>query len=388
MTRPTRARAAAAGPGRSAPGRAPRTVLYTNFPAQFAESRDELLAVVERVLAGGQFILGAEVEAFEREFARLCGTPDAVGVANGTDALALALRALGVGPGDDVITAPNSFLATAAAIVQVGGRPVFVDVRDDLNIDPDRIAAAVTGRTRAIIPVHLTGRCADMDPILEIAQRHALHVVEDAAQAVGAVYRGRRAGSFGATGCFSLHPLKNLNAVGDAGVITTSDAGLAARLRRLRNHGLATRDEAVEWGFNSRLDALQAAVLRFRLGQVPGVTAARRQLADRYRATLAGVVECPEERPWEQHVYHLFVVQGDQRDDLQRFLAARGIDTKVHYPVPIHLQPCAKNLGYARGDFPVAERQASRILSLPVHQWLDEADVEHVAASIREFYGR
>lgn len=361
-------------------------VPYTDFPAQFAHAREQLLAVCESVLALGQFILGDEVDAFEREFATLCGTRDAVGVANGTDAIGLVLKALNIGPGDEVITAPNSFVATASPIVHAGARPVFVDVRSDQNMDPDLIEAAITPRTRVIIPVHLTGRCADMGPIMEIAERRGLAVIEDAAQAVWAGYRGRRAGAFGICGCFSLHPLKNLNAVGDAGVITTNDATLAERLRLLRNHGLRTRDEVAVWGFNSRLDTLQAAVLRTRLRQVPEVTQARRRNAERYRTALSSIVACPEERVEEFNVHHVFVIQCDRRDELKAFLAERGIETKVHYPVPIHLQPCAKELGYARGDFPVAERQAERILSLPIHQWLSDSQLREVCDAVADFY--
>lgn len=359
-------------------------VPYTDFPAQFARGREETLAVLERVFAKGNFILGEEVELFESEFARFCGTRFAVGVGNGTDAIALALKALGVGPGDEVVTAPNSFIASAGAVRQIGARPVFADVGDDLNLDPAAVAAAITPRTRAILPVHLTGRCCDAEALLEIARRHKLPLVEDAAQAVGASRKGKRAGSFGQAGCFSFHPLKNLNAAGDAGIVTTDDPALAERLRRLRNHGLKSRDEVAEWGVNSRLDALQAALLRQRLaGLEDGVTVRRRHAA-RYRERLRGV-EVPRESPDERHVYHLFVIQADRRDELQRFLASRGIDTKIHYPVPIHLQEAARELGYRPGAFPVAERQAGRILSLPIHSFLTEEQVDWVAESIGDF---
>lgn len=361
-------------------------VPYTDFPSQFHRHREETLGAVERVLASGNFILGEEVEAFEREFAAFCGTKAAVGVANGTDALLLALKALGVGPGDEVITVPNSFVASAAVVAQVGARPVFMDVRDDQNIDPGRIEAAITRRTRAILPVHLNGRCADMPALLEVAGRRGLPVIEDAAQAVGAALNGRKAGTFGLAGCFSLHPLKNLNAVGDAGIVTTDDEDLARRLRLLRNHGLETRDDVALWGFNSRLDALQAAVLRVRLRHLSEVTEARRRNAAAYRSALSSVVECPVDRPQEYNIYHLFVIQCDRRDELKAFLASRGVDTRIHYPKPIHLQKCCEGLGYRAGDFPVAERQAGRILSLPVHQFLTPAQVEKVCAEVGEFY--
>jgi len=338
-------------------------------------------------MADGNFILGDDVPAFEREFAAYCGTAFSVGVADGTAALLLSFKALDIGPGDEVITAPNSWISTAATVVHVGARPVFVDVRDDQNIDPALIEAAITPRTRAIVPVHLSGRCADMPPILDIARRRGLHVIEDAAQAVGAEHGGRRAGAHGVTGCFSMHPVKNLNAPGDAGMIATSDAALAGRLRLLRNHGLATRDDVVEWGYNSRLDTLHAAVMRIRLRQVESVIAARRRHAALYNSMLGSVVQCPLERPGERHSYMLFVIQCDRRDALRAFLAARGIDAKIHYPTPIHLQPAARGLGYRAGDFPNVERQAGRILSLPIHQWLTDAQVEKVAATIIDFYG-
>jgi dTDP-4-amino-4,6-dideoxygalactose transaminase len=359
-------------------------VPYTDFPEQFRQSREETLALVERIFSKGAFILGEEVEAFEKDFARLCGSTEAIGVANGTDALTLVLKALNIGAGHDVITVPNSFVATAGGIIQAGARPVFVDVRDDLNMDPARLEAAITPRTRAIMPVHLAGRCCDMDFILDIARRHKLPVIEDSAQAVGARYKGRTAGSFGVAACFSFHPLKNLNAAGDAGIITTSDASLAERLRRLRNHGLKSRDEVSEWGVNSRLDALQAALLRHRLGRLDAVVATRRRLADRYRAGLRSLA-VPIETKDEFHVYHLFVIQTDRRNELQAHLAANGIDTKIHYPIPIHLQPAARELGYAAGSFPVTERQASRILSLPIHQHLSEAQVDRVCEQVAAF---
>lgn len=361
-------------------------VPYVDFPGQFEMQRKEVLEAIERVLSRGDYVLGEEVQTFERRFAELCGVRNAVGVANGTDALMLALRALGIGPGDEVITAPNSFVATAACVALLGARPVFVDVRSDMNMDPDLIEQAVTPRTRTILPVHLTGKCADMGPILEIAKRHRLYVIEDAAQAVAAGYRNQKAGSFGILGCFSLHPLKNLNAVGDAGVITTNDEGLTEKIRMLRNHGLRNRDEVSFWGFNSRLDTIQAAVLNCHLDRLEEITEKKRHVAARYRSLLADWVDCPSESLDERHVYHLFVIQCDQRDQLQNFLEVRGIDAKIHYPIPIHLQECSLGLGYKRGDFPICETQARRILSLPVHHGLTDAQVEYVCESIVDYY--
>jgi dTDP-4-amino-4,6-dideoxygalactose transaminase len=367
---------------------AERQVPYVALARQFEAEAARLMPRLQRALESGQWVAGPEVAELEAALAQRLGSAHAIGVGSGTDALILSLRALGVGAGDEVITAPNSFVATASAIVQVGARPVFADVLPDQNLDPERVAAAVGPRTRAILPVHLTGRCARMPELLDIAHRHGLHVVEDAAQAIDARLAGRAAGTFGALGCFSAHPLKNLNAAGDAGFVLTDDAQLAERLRRLRSNGLIDRDTVLEWGVVSRLDTLQAAVLLERLPELDRIAAARRHNAFRYRELLAGVPELffPPCRAEEHNVFHTFVVQVERRDELQRYLQARGIGTAIHYRVPIHLQPAAQALGYEPGSFPVAERQAERILSLPVHPFLSDADLEHVASCIREFY--
>lgn len=361
-------------------------VPYVDFSGQYAAERGRLLAAVDRVMRDGEYILGREVEDFEARFARLCGVGHAVGVANATDALTLALKAVGVRPGDEVITAPNSFVASAGAIAQAGAKPVFVDVKPDQLMDPAKLAGALTRRTKAILPVHLTGKICDMAAISRFARRHKLKVVEDAAQAVGALRGGRPAGSFGDAACFSFHPLKNLNAAGDAGAVVTDDARTAERLRLLRNHGLVSRNEVAFWGYNSRLDTLQAAILGLRLKGLAGVTRLRRRNAALYREGLRGVVECPADEPGSRDVYHLFVIQADRRDALRDFLKKSGISTAVHYPVPIHLQPAARSSGARKGDFPEAERQSTRILSLPVHQHLEPRQIEHVIARIREFY--
>ncbi|MBM4149528.1 MAG: DegT/DnrJ/EryC1/StrS family aminotransferase [Lentisphaerae bacterium] len=364
-------------------------VPYVNLAAQHAPLKAELLRAAERVLVAGQFVLGPEVDEFEKRFAGLCRVPHAVGLNSGTDALILALRVLGIGPGDEVITAPNTFVATVSAIALTCAKPVLVDVRDDLNIDPALIEPAITPRTKAIIPVHLTGRPADMEPIMAIARRRDLYVVEDAAQAVLAEYDGRSVGSFGDLGCFSLHPLKTLNACGDAGVVTTADEGWAQRLRVLRNIGLETRDNAVAWAGNSRLDTLQAALVMVKLRHLAEWTEARRANAAFYRTALSDLpaVRVPAESPREKCVYHTFVVQAERRDELRAFLAGKGVGTAIHYPIPIHLQTAGLSLGYGKGAFPVAENQAARILSLPVHQGLRREEAEYVVAQIRAFYG-
>jgi dTDP-4-amino-4,6-dideoxygalactose transaminase len=355
---------------------------------QFAAESAALLARLQQTLASGQWVAGPEVAELEARLAARLGARECIAVGSGTDALILSLRALGIGPGDEVITAPNSFIATASAIVHVGATPVFADVLPDQNIDPERVASAITPRTRAILPVHLSGRTAHMPELLQLAAARGLRVIEDAAQAIDARLSGKAAGTFGDLGCFSCHPLKNLNAAGDAGFILADDSALAQRLRRLRSNGLVDRETALEWGVVSRLDSVQAAVLLERLPALDGVTEARRRNAHSYRELLRDIPQIflPACRPEEYNVFHTFVIQVDRRDELQEFLRERGIGTAIHYKIPIHLQPAARALGHAPGSFPVAERQATRILSLPVHQFLTQADLEYVAASIREFF--
>ena len=361
---------------------------YVNLPAQADEQMPELAAIFERIVRRGSFVgAGAEIERLEARLAEYCGTREAVALNSGTDALFLVLKVAGIGPGDEVITPPNSFIASTAVIVHLGARPVFVDVLADQNIDPAAIERAVTPRTRAIMPVHLTGRVCRMDQILEIAARHGLLVIEDAAQSIGSMFQGRKSGSFGHFGCFSAHPLKNLNAMGDAGFVTTNDSAAAARMRRLRTHGMADRETVEEWGFVSRMDVLQAAILDYRLDRLPDVIAKRRENAALYQRLIKHEkVFVPPCRQDEFNTFHTFVIQVDRRDDLQRHLRAIGIKTAIHYPVPIHLQPAAASLGYRKGDFPAAERQAERILTLPVNQYMSAKDVETVAGEVLAFY--
>lgn len=364
-------------------------VPYVNIAGQHRAIKEELLAAVGAVLDSGQFILGPAVQQFEERFAELCGTRHAVGVNSCTDALVLALQVLGIGPGDEVIVPPNSFIASATSVCLAGATPVFVDAADDYTIDPRLIEAALTPRTRALMPVHLTGQPADMDAINALAGRHHLAVVEDAAQAVMAAVHGRRVGGLGTIGCFSLHPLKNLNACGDAGVITSNDTAVADRLRILRNIGLQTRDNCVAWSGNSRLDSVQAAMLNVKLRYLPQWTEGRRSNAAFYRQALADVsgVTLPVHHPDRYAVYHTFIIQVERRDDLKRHLAELGVETGIHYPVPIHLHPCAAHLGHRPGAFPVTERQAQRILSLPVYPELTAEQREAVVEGIRSFFG-
>src|SRR5262245_41492104 len=350
--------------------------------------KPELLAAVERVLEDGRYILGPDVGAFEQHFAEYCGTRYAVGVSSGTTALTLVLRGLGVGPGDEVITAANSFIASAACAALIGARPVLIDVRRiDMNLDPDLLERAITRRTKAIIPVHLTGHPAEMDAILTIGERHGIPVVEDAAQAVGTSYHGRRTGSLGRAGCFSLHPLKNLHAYGDAGIITTNDDALYKWLLKARNHGLRNRDESEFWSTNSRIDTVQAAMLDVKLPYLDEWTRERRAIAAEYCAALRDVVELPTEAPGCLHTYQTFMIKAERREGLLQHLQRRGVDAKVHYPAPIHMQPAAAGLDYRPDDFPVAWWLSERIVSLPLYAELTPAQRQCVTDSVREFYG-
>jgi dTDP-4-amino-4,6-dideoxygalactose transaminase len=368
------------------PVEAGRRVRYVDFGAQFDAERAALMSAVEAVFTRGDFVGGDEVALLEASIASYLGVEHVIGVNSGTDALIFALKALGIGRGDEVITASNSFIASAAAIVHTGAVPVFVDVLSDQLLDPAAVESAITARTRAVMPVHLTGRVADMEALAAIARRHGLAIVEDAAQAFGSRLGGRYAGTFGRINAFSAHPLKNFNAAGDAGFVVTSDADLAARVRRLRNHGFLDRDTALEFGFVSRMDTLQAVILRQRLANVDDVIRRRRRNADIYRELLPDSVWFPHESAAQFNSYHLFVIQSDSRDALRAHLAARGIGTKIHYPTPIHLQPAAQHLGYGRGSLPETERQAARILSLPVQQFLSRDDIAYVAGEIDAFF--
>jgi len=360
---------------------------YVNFPAQYAEERERILALVDGVFSKGAFVGGAFIETFEAAAAKAVGVRHAIALNSGTDALILAMRGLGIGPGDEVITPPNSFVASAAAIAAVGATPVFADVKPDQNIDPDAVEAAITPRTKAIMPVHLTGRVAEMDRLCEIAERHGLRVVEDAAQSFGSRYQDVMSGAIGDVGCFSAHPLKNLNAAGDAGFITTDDAALADRVRLLRNHGLKDRETVLEWGTVSRMDNLQAAILTMRLESVNTVAEKRRANAALYRELLKDTgVFMPPCTQAEYNTFHTFVVQLDRRDELRAHLLSHGIETAVHYPVPIHLQPAAAALGHKAGSFPVTETQAARIVSLPIHQFMQAGDIHRIAETIKAFY--
>jgi dTDP-4-amino-4,6-dideoxygalactose transaminase len=371
-----------------------QTVPLLDLKAQFAPLRGDVLAAITRVCDTQHFILGPEVEGLERELERFLGIPHAIGVSSGTDALLAALMALGIGPGDEVVTTPFSFFATAGSIARVGARPVFVDIdRATFNIDAHRVASAVTSKTKAIMPVHLFGQCADMGPIVDVSTRTGVPIVEDAAQAIGACYRGTPAGGIGAMGCFSFFPTKNLGAFGDAGLVTTADARLARSLRALRQHGGEVKYHHDVVGANFRLDALQAAILRVKLPRLDSWTAARRRNAERYEALfrqagLGDTVTLPARSADSTHIYNQFVIRVAERDRLRAHLQASGIGTEVYYPIPLHLQPCFRELGHGAGSFPVAEAAANEALALPIYGELTEAQQSWVVESIRNFFQR
>ncbi len=361
-------------------------IRYVDIAAQFDEQKGDLLPIIETVLKSGQYVGGLEIEAFETEMAAYLSVKHCIALNSGTDALILALAGLGIGTGDEVITQSNSFIASAAAIAHLGAKPVFADVLPDQSIDPSSIREMITARTKAVMPVHLTGRIGEMDEILAVARSHNLKVVEDAAQSIGSTWRGIRAGGLGDAAGFSAHPLKNLNALGDAGYLTTNDDACADTARLYRNHGMADRNTVVRWGSVSRMDALQAAVLRYRLKHLPDVIRKRQCNAARYRSQLdRSTVYFPNPRPHAEDTFHTFVIQTNNRDGLAAHLKANGIDSAIHYPVPIHRQPAAKSLTVSAGALPNTERQAGRILTLPIHQFLSEADIDRVAAAVNEF---
>jgi dTDP-4-amino-4,6-dideoxygalactose transaminase len=358
--------------------------------AEYAALRTDILRAIDGVLSSGQLYLGPETEAFEREFAAYCEAGHAVACSSGTDALILALQACGIGPGDEVITVSHTFIATVAAIAAVGATPVFVDIDPrTYTMDVSQLAAAHTPRTSAILPVHLYGHPANMDPLLAFARPRGLAVIEDAAQAHGARYRGRRVGSLGDTACFSFVFTKNLPACGDAGALVTSDPAIAERARRLRDHGRSAQYEHAFFGWNARMDEVQAAILRLKLPLLDAWNERRRAHARAYNAGLtAAGVSTPVETPDVTHVYHQYVVEVDERDWLRSELARRDIETGVHYPVPCHLQEASRGLGYGLGALPVTERCAERVLSLPVYSKLTRRQQTHVIASLLAAVGR
>ncbi len=355
--------------------------------AQYEAIKPEIDAAMQRVIENSSFILGAEVKTFEQNFATLCDVKHAIGVDSGTAALHLALVLLGVGPGDEVITTPHTFVATAEVITLTGARPVFVDIDPrTYNIDPAKIEAAITPRTKVLLPVHLYGQPAEMDAILDLARRYNLRVIEDAAQAHGATYRGQRAGSIGDLACFSFYPGKNLGAYGDAGMLVTNDDALAERARMLRNHGRRGKYEHELTGYGYRLDALQAAILDAKLKHLEDWNAQRRAHADYYTELLSSLdIVTPYEPPHVCGIYHIYAITTPHRDALLQHLKTQGVEAGIHYPLPLHLQPVYHDLGYHAGDFPETERAANQELSLPMYPELTHAQQDYIVQAIREF---
>jgi dTDP-4-amino-4,6-dideoxygalactose transaminase len=364
-------------------------VPYLDLKAQYASIKPEIDAAIARVLDSCQFVLGSEVAGFEQEFAAYSGTTECIAVNSGTSALHLALLAAGVGPGDEVITVPFTFVASVAAVLYAGARPVLVDIDPrSFTLDPAAIEAAITSHTKAILPVHLYGQPADMDPIMEVARRHGLIVIEDAAQAHGAKYKDRPVGSIGDMACFSFYPGKNLGAYGEGGAVTTSNAELARTIRMLRDWGQDRKYHHVLRGFNYRMEGFQGAILRVKLRHLEQWTEARRALVHQYDQLLADCdVETPTEMPWARHVYHVYTLRSDDRDALQAALTTEGIQSGVHYAVPVHLQPAYADLGYAAGAFPQTEAAAKQVLSLPLYPELSAESVKEVARVVRKAVG-
>ncbi len=361
-----------------------------DLKAQYHSIKPEIDAALARVLETSQFVLGEAVASFEKDFARYCSTEHAIAVNSGTSALHLSLLAAGIGPGDEVITTPFTFVATVAAILYAQARPVLVDIDPNtFNIDPANIERAITPRTKAILPVHLYGQPADMDPIIDIARRHKLIVIEDACQAHGAEYKGKRVGSIGVLGCFSFYPGKNLGAYGEGGAVTTSDPGYARTIRMLRDWGAEKKYEHRLKGYNYRMEGFQGAILGVKLRHLEAWTEARRAHARRYAELLASSgLRTPTEMPNVRHVYHVYGVRTAKREELLKTLNSAGIQTGIHYPVPVHLQPAYSDLGYGAGDFPHAEAAAREVLSLPMFPEMTEAQIEEVAvAATSRTYG-
>ena len=363
----------------------PVQVPYLDLKAQYRSIKPEIDAAISRVLESSQFVLGAEVAEFEHEFAAYCGTAECIALNSGTSALHLALLSAGVGPGDEVITVPFTFVASVATVIYTGARPVLVDIDPrTFTLDPAALEAAVTPRTKAILPVHLYGQCADMDPIMDVARRHGLVVIEDAAQAHGARYKGRPAGAIGDLACFSFYPTKNLGAYGEGGAVTTNKPEYARTIRILRDWGQDRKYHHVLRGYNYRMEGLQGAILRVKLRHLEEWTEQRRTIARTYGELLAGCgIELPTEMSWARHVYHVYTLRCEERDALHAALQGEGIQTAVHYALPAHLQPAYADLGYGKGTLPQAELAARQVLSLPIYPELSDDAVSRVAGALR-----
>lgn len=360
---------------------------YVDLTRQYKEERKKIIKVIDEVLSKGDYVGGDQVDFFEKRISKFCNTKYCVALNSGTDALVLALHALGVRRGDEVITPPNSFIASTAVITHIGAKPIFADVKPDQNIDPDEIEKKITKKTKVIMPVHLTGRMCEMDKILKIAKKYNLKIVEDAAQSIGSMYKGKKSGSYGDIGCFSAHPLKNLNAIGDSGYLTTNSKKIYDYIRILRSHGMANRNVVKNFGYVSRMDNVQAAILNYRLNNLNNIISKRRKNAKLYFKYLNKInMILPNENVHEFNTYHTFVIQVNKRDKLKNYLQKNGINTAIHYPIPIHLQPAAKKFGHKLGDFKNTERQAKSILTLPINQFLKEKEIIFISKKINNFF--
>lgn len=360
---------------------------YINLKKQYFSEKKNILKILDKVLSKGQYISGNEVEVFEKNISNFCETKYCVALNSGTDALTLALFSLGVRKGDEVITVPNSFIASTSVIVHLGAKPVFVDVLDDQNINPDLIETKITSKTKVIMPVHLTGRICQMDKINKIAKKYGLKVIEDAAQAIGSIFNKKKAGSFGDIGCFSAHPLKNLNAIGDSGYLTTDSKEIYDYIKDLRNHGMTNRNKIKNFGFVSRMDTLQASILNFRIKKLKKIIKKRRKNAFLYTQLINSKnVYIPKEKKEEVNSYHTFVIQAENRNKLKNYLETKNIITSIHYPIPIHKQPAYKKLGYKNEKFLNVEKQSKSILTLPINEHLTQKEVIYISNQINNFY--
>ena len=358
---------------------------FVDIGLQYINLRKKILKKFDQLSKSGDFVLGEELKLFEQEFANYCGTKYAIGVGNGSDALSFSLLSLNIGKGDEVILPGNSFVATAWTVANVGATPVFADVKDDFNIDPDDIEKKITKKTKAIIPVHLTGRVAQMDKILNISKKNNLFIIEDAAQAVGAEFNKKKAGSFGDLGCFSLHPLKNLHVHGDGGIITTNHKSLFSYLKKIRNHGLTNRDECEFWGYNSRLDNIQAAIARIKLKYLDKWNQKFNSIAVKYSKNLPKNIIVPIIDNNNFSVFHRYIVMVKNRNKLKNYLYKKGIETKINYPIPLHLQKAAKYLSYRKRSLPMIEKQSRLILSLPIYAELSQNKLNYIIKTINDF---
>ena len=359
---------------------------YVNLGLDWKKDKKKILKKISNFLDRGTFIGGEEIKKFENNISSLCKTKFCVGTNSGTDALTLGMYLMGIKRGDEVITPANSFIASTASIVHLGATPVFADIDDDLNIDPKDIENKITKKTKAIMPVHLTGRVAKMNEILEIAKKNKIEIIEDAAQSIGSKYYDKMSGSFGKVSCFSAHPLKNLNAIGDSGYLITNDKSIFLKSKLLINHGIENNSKVNHFGFVSRMDSFQALILNYQLKKLKKTISVRRKNAKIYNLELANFVQVPEEKSYEYNTYHTYIIKTDKRNLLRKHLLEDGIETKIHYPIPIHLQKAAKKFNYKKGSLPNTEKSSRQILTLPINQHLNENDLSRIINSIKKFF--